>query len=183
MEFLLLREIDGEQLDRIAPAFDPEQFKQANPRPTFEDFKLPEEQLESQGKLATEIRKKINERAKEYDGDNDQQQEVARLADPRIRAPYSKPKHNAEGLTEGKLKERRRAEQGYSTKSKKRLLKDLAPEVREDIVRLYEEEHMLQKDVAARFKVSQQLVSRLVCDPKKRAEQSLRIRDSKQRTK
>ena len=56
---------------------------------------------------------------------------------------YSKPSHNVEGLPEHKMKLRRQAERGYSGKTKKRLLKDLAPEVREEIVRLYEEGNML----------------------------------------
>ena len=81
---------------------------------------------------------------------------------------YSKPSHNVEGLPEHKMKLRRKVERGYSGKTKKRLLKDLTPDVREEIVLLYEEEHVLQKDISARFSVSEQLVSRLICNPKKR---------------
>ena len=38
--------------------------------------------------------------------------------------------------------------------AKKRPLKDLVPEEREEIVRLYKEENLLQKDLAERFRVS-----------------------------
>ena len=45
-EFLLLNDIDGKNLARIAPLFDPEEFRAANPAPTIEQFKLPEKELE-----------------------------------------------------------------------------------------------------------------------------------------
>ena len=47
---------------------------------------------------------------------------------------------------------------------KKRHLKELTPEVREEIVRQYEEENILQRNLADKFKVSEQLVGRLVRD-------------------
>ena len=39
-EFLLLNEVDAEHLEALEPLFDPEQFKQAHPRPKLEDFVL-----------------------------------------------------------------------------------------------------------------------------------------------
>ena len=77
------------------------------------------------------------------------------------------PSHNVEGLPESKLKARWRADQGYSAKVKKRLLKDLSPDSRMEIVRLYEEEHMLQKDIAERYRVSTMLISTLIKDAEK----------------
>ena len=55
-EFLLLNGLDDEGLDRIPPLFDPEAFKLEHLAPTMEQFKLPDEELQYQGFVTTEIR-------------------------------------------------------------------------------------------------------------------------------
>ena len=72
------------------------------------------------------------------------------------------PHHNLEGLPEGKLKVRRRAEKGATRKYKKRHRKELTIAMQSEIVRLYTEEHMLQREIAQRFKVAPALVGGLV---------------------
>ena len=99
----------------------------------------------------------------------------------RRRVPRSMLWHNVDGVPEGKLKARCKAERGSSRKVKKRNLKDLTPEVREEIVRLFEREHILQKDIAERFKVSKWVVSRLINDADKREEQIRKIKAAKDR--
>ena len=76
--------------------------------------------------------------------------------------PKSKPKDNPDGLLEAELKAKEQAERGQTRKFKKRHLKDLHTAARKEIVRLYKEEHMLQRDIATYFKVSEALVGKLV---------------------
>ncbi len=63
---------------------------------------------------------------------------------------------------EYELLARRRSEQGHSIKCKKRLLRQLPPDVRREIVRLHVEEHQSQQEIAKIYRVSHQLVFRLV---------------------
>jgi len=76
--------------------------------------------------------------------------------------PRSKPEHNPDGLLEAELKAKWQAERGYSMKCKKRHLKDLPAAVRAEIVRMYLEEHVLMRDIAAYYKISFALVNKLV---------------------
>ena len=59
----------------------------------------------------------------------------------------------------------------------------MTPEVREEILRVYEEEHMLQKDIAERFRISQQLVGNIVRNPAKVAKQKESIMEARRRKK
>ena len=67
---------------------------------------------------------------------------------------------------------------GESAHYKKRHLKDLPLETRNDIVKMYLEDGVFQKDVAKFYKISPLLVSKLVkeskTDPEKRAKQKLK---------
>ena len=45
---------------------------------------------------------------------------------------------------------------------KKRALKQLPESTRSEIVRLYNEDHVLQRDIADRYRITQSLVGRLV---------------------
>ena len=86
---------------------------------------------------------------------------------------HSTRKSNPEGALELELKARVISWAGASNKSKKRLKKELPPAVRDEIVKMYLEEHVFQADIAQLFKVSKALVSRLVKeaqdDPKRSA--------------
>ena len=62
------------------------------------------------------------------------------------------------------------ADRGLTRKFTKRKLKELSEDVRAEIVRLYEIEHVQQKDIAERFRVSPKMVGRLVKDSEKRPE-------------
>ena len=75
---------------------------------------------------------------------------------------HSTRKSNPEGALELELKARAISWAGASNKSKKRLKNELPPEVRDEIVKMYLEEHVFQADIAQLFKVSKALVSRLV---------------------
>ena len=69
---------------------------------------------------------------------------------------------NPEGVLELELKARAVSWAGVSSKRKKRHKKELPPEVRDEIVKMYLEEHVFQADIAELFKVSKALVSSLV---------------------
>lgn len=58
----------------------------------------------------------------------------------------------------------READRGITRTWKKRNLKQLPASTRREIVRLYNEEKILQKDIADRFRVSASLVGRLVME-------------------
>ena len=49
---------------------------------------------------------------------------------------------------------RRRVEKGAMRKVKKRHLKELPPDIRAEVVRLYLEEHIMQREIASRFRIS-----------------------------
>ena len=74
------------------------------------------------------------------------------------------------------------SDRGSTYKFKRRHLKDLASEELEEIVRVYEEEHLLQRELAERFKVSEQLIGRIIRNPADRAKQIKKARDSKERS-
>ena len=88
----------------------------------------------------------------------------------RPKHPKSLPKHNFDGLTEQQLGVLRRQDQGVAHKMKRRNLKDLPSDMRAEIVRLYDEEHLLQKEISQRFRITQSLVGHLVQDSVKRPE-------------
>ena len=88
----------------------------------------------------------------------------------RPKHPKSLPKHNFDGLTERQLSVLRRQDRGAVHKMKRRSLKDLPSDMRAEIVRLYDEEHLFQKEIAQRFRITQSLVGRLVRDSVKRPE-------------
>ena len=100
----------------------------------------------------------------EYEADENADDEGLVNRSVRQKFTRSMPSNNVEGLSESQYKARWQAEHGFSRKYKKRYLKDLTPEEREDIVRLHEEEQIMQKDLAQRFKVSKHIVWRLVND-------------------
>ena len=68
--------------------------------------------------------------------------------------PHSTRDSNPEGLLELELKARAISQAGVSSKRKKRHKKELPPEVREAIVKLYLVDHVFQVDIAKDFKVS-----------------------------
>ena len=76
--------------------------------------------------------------------------------------PRSTAKHNEEGLSEWQLKAQHQSERGLTRTYKKLHMKMLAPEARQEIVRLYVEEHMSQANIASLYKISTALVGRLV---------------------
>ena len=84
--------------------------------------------------------------------------------------PRSRPEDNPEGLLEVELKEKQKVERGYSRKCKKRHLKDLPAATRVEIAHLYMEDHVLMKDIAENFKISLQLVFKIVKMAKEESE-------------
>ena len=72
------------------------------------------------------------------------------------------PEHSLDGRSERALKLEREAERGTTRSGKKRALRQLPASTRHEIVRLYNEENVLQKDIADKFRVSVSLVGRLV---------------------
>ena len=66
-ELRLLKDEEDEQLPTIEPAFDPVAFQEAHPQLKKADYRLTEEQLKSKGLQASEIRKRIADKAKEYE--------------------------------------------------------------------------------------------------------------------
>ena len=61
----------------------------------------------------------------------------------REKHPYSKRKDNPDGMTERQMELLSRGERGLSRKYKKRHRKELPASIRAEIVRLYNEEHLL----------------------------------------
>ena len=131
------------------------------------------EQLQDWGAVVTEIRKKILEKAARYKQLSEPPIEPLQEEKSRRSVQQSTRKSNPEGVLELELKARAISWAGASNKSKKRLKKELPPAVRDEIVKMYLEEHVFQADIAQLFKVSKALVSRLVKeaqdDPKRSA--------------
>ena len=75
----------------------------------------------------------------------------------------------------------RKAERGLTRKYKKRTLKELPPEVRKEILRLYNEEHVLQQDIAKEFRISPTLVHRLVKEARSEPEKLRRLEKKRER--
>ena len=59
--------IDADDMPELKPLFDPMAFQEEYNRPKLEDWMMDEKQLALSGELATQIRKKIMEKAKETD--------------------------------------------------------------------------------------------------------------------
>ena len=57
--------IDADNIPELEPLFDPMAFQEEYKRPKLEDWIMDEKQLALLGDLATQIRKKIMEKAKE----------------------------------------------------------------------------------------------------------------------
>ena len=55
-------------------------------------------------------------------------------------------------------------ERGQAHKSKKRHRKELSAAIRAEVVRLYVEEHVLQREIAKKYRISERLVSQLVVE-------------------
>jgi len=76
--------------------------------------------------------------------------------------PHSMRKHNPEGKLEVQIKMDARSQAGINSKFKKRHMKELSPTIRDNIVRMYLVDHVFQKDIASYYKISTNLVSKLV---------------------
>ena len=59
--------IDANDMPEFEPLFDPIAFQELHKSPKLEDWMLDEKQLALSGELATQIRKKFMEKAKEID--------------------------------------------------------------------------------------------------------------------
>ena len=59
--------VDADAMPKLETLFDPMAFQEEHKTPTLEDWMLDEKQLALSGELATQIRKKILEKAKEVD--------------------------------------------------------------------------------------------------------------------
>ena len=94
--------------------------------------------------------------------------------------PHSTRSSNKEGILESELKARAISWSGVSSKRKKRHKKELPPAVREEIVKMYLEEHVFQSDIAQLFKVSKALVSSLVKEAQEDPGRSVALRKSRQ---
>ena len=125
-----------------------------------------------------QIRRAINEKAKEISDADGERIDSSRR---QMENPKSKPGHNPDGLREGELLAMRKAERGLTRKYKKRTLKELPPEVRKEIVRLYNEEHQLQQDIAKDFRIQPQLVFRLVKEARSEPEKLKRLEKKRER--
>ncbi len=66
---------------------------------------------------------------------------------------------------------------------KKRHRKELPAEIRSEIVRLYTEEHMHQRNIAELYKISKALVGRLVRESISQPEKQLKLLIKEQRTR
>jgi len=97
--------------------------------------------------------------------------------------PHSTTKDNPEGLLEIQLKNREQSESGVRAKFKKRHLKQLPIEVRENIVKMYLEDHIYQKEIAKLYKISTALVSKLVREAQEESTRNadLRKKEAKER--
>ena len=70
----------------------------------MEQFKLPDEELQYQGFVATEIRKKVNKKALEYEADENADDEGLLNRSVRQKFTRSMPSNNVEGLSESQYK-------------------------------------------------------------------------------
>ena len=66
----------------------------------------------------------------------------------RVGLKHSRPEHNAEGETEGKLKQLRDIDRVWTCKLKKRHRKDLSIEEIEEILEAAKQPYRLHKDIA-----------------------------------
>ena len=138
-----MKELDGEQLPRLVPPFDPDAFQREHQPLKLADYKLSDQQLEHQGGQVTVIRRAFNEKAEELEKELGSDSVKTKAEQGREKRVLSIPQHNIDGLLERVLHERRRAEAGSTRMTKKRHLKDLPSEVRAQVVRLYSEENVL----------------------------------------
>ena len=97
-----------------------------------------------------------------YEGEDSQPKNVSLGKRDRPKYPRSKPKDNVDSLLEAQLSTKRQEERGLTRKYKKRHLNELSAASREEMIRLYHQHHMLQRDIAKYFKVSESLVGRIL---------------------
>ena len=84
----------------------------------------------------------------------EREQATGENAQPEPRHPRSTWKHNSEGLSEAEMKAQYSIDRGLTRAYKQCHLKLLSPAIRQEIVRLYEKEHMRQSDIAQLYRVS-----------------------------
>ena len=97
--------------------------------------------------------------------------------------PHSTTKDNPDGLFEVQIKRREQSNAGVKARFKKRHLKELPVEVRENIVKMYLEDHVYQKDIAKLYKISTALVGKLVKEAQEESTKNddLRKKEAKER--
>ena len=155
-------EVDG--LPQLCAFFDPIRWQEQNPHPHLCVFKLNVAQLKDWGAVATDIRKKINQKAANHEYYSEPAKEVSNIEKSRRSVPHSTRESNSEGLLESQISARVKLHAGITKSCKKRHLKELPLSTREAIVRMYRDDHVFQCDIAKYFKISAALVSKLVVE-------------------
>ena len=117
------------------------------------------------------MRKQFTRKAELYETYSHTVKKVVEKKASRRSFPHSTIDHNDEGLLEAQIKQRAQSQSGVRAWSKKRTLKQVPPQTRDDIAKMYLERHVFQKDIAKYYRISQNMVSRIVReyqeDPKK----------------
>ena len=67
---------------------------------------------------------------------------------------YSTIDDNKEGLLECQISQRVKSQSGVHAKHKKRTFKQITPQTRDAIARMYLERHIFQKDIASYYRIS-----------------------------
>ena len=141
--------------------FDPDEFTKDNQPLTFDRYRLTEDELRSWAGRLTKLRRDIEQSAQRLAS-----QEAAELfidENPRSRRGHkrSKAEHNAEGLKEEELRELRIIDSAPCRRYKKRRLKELSDEEVDEIIADSKRPGWLKKDVAQKYRVTPDLVSKL----------------------
>jgi hypothetical protein len=160
--------------------FDPDEYTKANQPMTLDRHRLTEDELRSWAGRLTQLRRDIEQKAERFAS-----QEAAELfidANPRSRRGHkrSKAEHNAEGLKEEELRELRIIDSAPCRRYKKRRLRELSDEEVAEIIADSQRPGWLKKDIAQKYRVTPDLVSKLCKEAAQQPEKMTARRQLKQ---
>ena len=178
--FHQLDEIDEEALPQLGVHFDPIKWQETNQQYHLCVYKLNEDQLKMWGEEVTEIRQKIMKKAHLYDHYAKKSPAQPEPMTGKRAQTYSTKRCNPDGLLEQQIRQREQSQAGVKSRQKKRSLKELPVKVREGIVKMYLEDNIFQVDIAKYYKISPQLVSKLIKEAQEDPAKNLALKRKKE---
>ena len=149
-----MKEINISTLPRLQVRFDPNVWRRDNPMGHPEVYALDRDQLEVWGGEVTQVRKQFMRKAELYETYSSTVKKVNEKKTSRRSFPHSTIDNNKEGLLEVQIKQRVQSQSGFHVRGKKRTFKQVPPQTRDDIARMYLVQHVFQKDIAQYYRIS-----------------------------